>query len=84
MIKEIGTYTIPAWAVPYLEYGQMDGLEHDENESVDWFMTELEKEGFTAFSFEYAHEQEFSHQPEFGLPCECYETRVFGHKIQAA
>lgn len=75
-LTDLGLYSIPQWAVIYIEYGVDDTLSDEECEMISEFLLNFSKEGYFNLCFDYAAESDFNHRPEFGLPCECYETRI--------
>lgn len=77
-LHEIGVYTLPQWSAVFFEYGDIDALEPEDVELCQQFLESLDKEGYKFITFDWSGESFFSHFPEFGLPCECIEVRVFG------
>lgn len=45
-VKELGTYEIPEWAIPYIFNGDADGITDEEQEMVDKFLEEKFPDGF--------------------------------------
>ena len=83
MLEEINTYDIPTYAVTYLEYGDSSGIEQDDIDNIDEWLTR-ELNGFESLVFEWNHEnnESFVHTPEFGLACQVIECTIWGHKTE--
>ena len=79
MFQKIGEYSIPSYAVCYLEYGEADGLEPEDIGNIDgWLAREFD--GFHSLCFDYTRDDaSFTPYPEFGLACDTLDCAVWGH-----
>ena len=80
-LEYINTIELPTWAASYLVNGDSSGLEDNEIELVDTWADSLEH---NCLVFDFGGSEEyagsgFTHYPEFGLPCDCEEVKLYGH-----
>ena len=91
MLKEIGVFKIPTYAVTALEYGDSSALETLDVDNInDWL--ELEFSGCSGLVFDWSNgkgratddgdpnEAYFTSDPAFGLPMDCIDCLVLGHQ----
>lgn len=77
--------SIPSWALPYISYGDSEGISEEGIAQIEKWRAKMLKWGFCPDFFEFVREgkngdvypdpeQEsyFDSFPAFGLPCECY------------
>lgn len=64
----------PVWAITAYEYNDYSALTPEDEEAVQTFE---DKMGKNILDLTYSQERYFCHSPEFGLPCECIEARIF-------
>lgn len=65
---------VPVWAVPYLAYGESDGLTEEDKKLADEFM---KSHGFGKLidaSNTYSEHTYFRSHPAFGLACDCVDA----------
>ena len=81
MIQYYNTISMPLYAIYYLEYGDMSGLEQEDIETIDtWYRALVEQSGAQYITFEYGDEQFFTNLPEFGLPFDCVDCKIYVQK----
>lgn len=71
----IENYTIPTYAIPYLEYGDISDLTEQDKEEIDKFLERTYIEGKNRL-FNYSENEFYSNYPEFGLPGNCCELTI--------
>ena len=71
----IEKYTIPVYAIPYLEYGDISDLTEKEVEEIDYFLNMTFIKGKKRI-FSYSDYEFYSSCPEFGLPGNCCELTI--------
>ena len=73
------TFTIPAWAVCAIEYGDFSGLSDTDESQVNEFTEMLnERFGHRLFSIEYGQEVYFRNFNDFhNLGDDCVDCKVF-------
>jgi hypothetical protein len=71
---------IPAYALPYLINGDASGLSDEDKTTIDkWlnhWVKDAEKLGGAVIISPTGQEEEFTHYPEFGLPCGYIECDI--------
>lgn len=77
ILTDLGVYTLPSWAILYLIYGEEEGLTDAELEMAAKFTLEFSTQGYFNLTYDVSAESEFSHRPEFGLPGDCHEVRIY-------
>lgn len=78
-ITDLGLFTLPTWALPALTDGDFSGLEDEEIEMIQAFEKSFLNDGYHSMFYQSHAQKEFSHFPEFGLPCDCLEVTVYAH-----
>ena len=71
---------IPAYALSYLVNGDDSGLEEEDIEAIDNFMEQFHREadeikGYIVIDV-ISKDPFFTHNPAFGLACDCYECNI--------
>ena len=64
-VKDLGTYEVPEWSLPYIINGDAEGLSDKEIEIVDKFLDEHFPDGFIP-EIKEGTEKEFNNYPAFG------------------
>lgn len=64
-VKDLGTYEVPEWSLPYIINGETDSLSDREIEIVDKFLDEHFPDGFIP-EVKEGTEKEFNNSPAFG------------------
>lgn len=68
---------IPAWALPYIFNSDSSGLTDQDLADLSTWEKQLEKQGFTSPVFDLLEDEpSFCHNPEFGLPTDCYKCAI--------
>ena len=69
---------VPVYAVCYLVNDDPSGLSEKDIIAIDKWCEYLRSEGYDATVFDFQDEEpQFSSCPAFGLPCNCYETKIY-------
>lgn len=68
----IDTKNIPSYAIPYIEYGEQDGLTDEDIRNIDVFLAR-----YPGAYFDYTDDEDFSASPAFGLPTQCVVTNIW-------
>lgn len=77
-IETLGTYTIPAWALPYLINGDASGLDGEEQQADEW--TRDAFPDHDCLTFESEGSEYFAPWSAFGpLGDTCVDVTVHGH-----
>jgi hypothetical protein len=79
-IESYNNLPIPGYALPYLVNGDDSGIEPDDKQAIDNYMAQFYQTaqncgGGVVISVE-SNEGYFTHYPEFGLPCNCYDCTI--------
>lgn len=81
LINKYENINFPAWALCALVNGDYTGLTDDEIKQFDDFQEDWQKvtreENGTHFWQETTEESYFTHYPEFGLACDCYNMTIY-------
>ena len=81
LINKYEDINFPSWALCALVNGDTTGLTEEEVKQVDSFEQEclnvVKSEGGTHFGQDTTGESYFTHYPEFGLACDCYEMTIY-------
>ena len=75
-MKYLTTEKIPVWAVYYLEYGDPSGLDDEDIELVDEFISDNFERGFV-MDFPTGASSYFTSHPAFGKACEVYDIDFY-------
>jgi hypothetical protein len=81
MLKKIGDYIIPEWALPALINGDNSGLTDKEESALDEFLMQFE--GFEGLVFVDSDTRFFCWTNDVdGLGAECFTVSIHGHTIK--
>jgi hypothetical protein len=81
MLKKIGDYIIPEWALPALINGDTSGLTGTEENNLECFINDLGD--WENLVFVDKGEKFFSWRNDIdGLGAECFEVTIYGHPVQ--
>ena len=76
MLEYTETFTVPEWAVSYLEYGDSSGLTPDEIAQIERFEARLNTYG--PHGFEWGNDIGFCTNNDIGgLACNCIQLHLF-------
>lgn len=79
--ERIDTVSLPTYALGYLLYGDSSGIDEENVKDIDLFIEGYAKHTSLTFDIKF-EEVDFTHTPEFGLPCECMSCEVWGHTVK--
>lgn len=86
MFEQIGKFSIPTYAVCYLEYGDSEGLSSDDIENIDDWVKSFSEHQSLVFDYDRDDDGDtldasFNTNPDYGLACDTLDAEVWGHAI---
>ena len=72
-LELVDTVQLPDYSLNHIFNGDSSGLEDNDIKAIDEFCAGYNNPTFNLID----DEPGFTHCPEFGLPCNCYETEVY-------